>query len=95
MEAVVVVVTLLLLFTVHPCDLCTCCSCSKELKPTVDEDPTFGLVPRDLLREKHFENKFVAGDQKKFWYQEEQAVVSTHAQFTDFCKIDTTFTIRF
>lgn len=66
----------------------------KELKPTVDEDPTFGLVPRDLLREKHFENKFVAGDPHKFWYQEEQAIVSAHAHFTCFCKIGETFCYR-
>ena len=51
----------------------------QELKPTTEGDPTFGLVPRDLLREKHFENKLVAGDPHKFWYHEEQAVVSnTH-----------------
>ena len=68
----------MLLFTAH---LMCCWSCVQELKPTSDGDPTFGLVPRDLLREKHFANKLVAGDPQKFWYQEEQAVVSTRMPF--------------
>jgi protein tyrosine phosphatase len=44
-----------------------------EFAPTLDDS----LLPRDVQQEKLFESKFVMGDPRKFWYQEEQAIELT------------------